>query len=64
MNDETRFEVERSPMGPLPVLSRRHRLAMVVGVAGILAAMTTALATAAVAPRPAGAATACVQVRR
>jgi hypothetical protein len=39
-----------------PVLGRRHRLAMVVGVAGIRGGMTTAMVTAHAAPRiiPAG----------
>jgi hypothetical protein len=50
--DETRFELDRHPMGPTPALTRRHRVAMTLGVGGILAAMTLAMATAAAAPRP------------
>jgi hypothetical protein len=51
MDETTRFELDRHPMGPAPTLSRRHRVAMSLGVAGILAAMTVAMATAAAAPR-------------
>lgn len=54
MNETTRewedgFEDWQSDDGP--VLARRHRVAMVVGVAGILGAMTTAMLTAHAAPR-------------
>jgi hypothetical protein len=63
--DETRFELDRHPMGPAPILTRRHRVAMSLGVGGILAAMTLAMATAAAAPRPLRPdATACAEVRR
>jgi hypothetical protein len=50
MNDTTSFERERAPMGT-PALGRRHHLALIVGIGGILAAMTTAMATAAGPPR-------------
>ena len=65
--DETSFENDRQPMGPAPILTRRHRVAMSLGVGGILAAMTLAMATAAAAPRALRAdatQTACAEVRR